>query len=48
MVKLLPKAVLITVLVLTLSACAGQNRETRQMTLRERIGNAYGVTIFPG
>lgn len=46
MVKLLSKAVLVTVLVLTLSACAGQNRETRKMTLRQGIGNAHGVSYF--
>lgn len=47
MVKLLPKVLLITSLLLGLSACAGHDQETRQMTLRERIGNAYGVHYFP-
>jgi hypothetical protein len=48
-VKLLPKALLITLLLLGLSACAGggeHDKGTRQMTLRERIGNAYGVHYF--
>jgi hypothetical protein len=45
-VKLLPKLLLISLSLLGLSACAGQDKETRQMTLRERIGNAYGVHYF--
>ena len=45
-VKLLSKAVLVALLVLTLFACAAQNRETRRMTLRQSIGNAYGVDYF--
>jgi len=46
MVKLLSKVLLITFLFLGLTACAGPDKETRQMTLRERIGNAYGVQYF--
>jgi len=46
MVKLLLKVLLISLLLLGLSACAGHDKETRQMTLRERIGNAYGVHYF--
>lgn len=46
MVKLLPKFLLITLWLLGLSACAGHEKETRQMTLRERIGDAYGVHYF--
>jgi hypothetical protein len=49
MEKLLPKILLITLLLLGLSACAGHDKdtkETRQMTLRERIGNTYGVHYF--
>lgn len=42
----LPKALLITLLFLGLSACTGHDKETRPMTLRERIGNAYGVHYF--
>ena len=43
---LLPKSLLIILLTLGLSACAGHDTETRQMTLRERIGNAYGIHYF--
>jgi len=46
MVKLLPKFLLISLCLVGLSACAGHDKETRQMTLRERIGNAYGVHYF--
>lgn len=41
------KVLLVTLLLLGLTACAGHDKETRQMTLRERIGNAYGVHYFP-
>ena len=44
--NLLPKVLLITLLLLGLTACAGHDKETRQMTLRERVGNAYGVHYF--
>ncbi len=44
--KLLPKILLIALLFCGLSACAGHDQETRQMTLQERIGNAYGVNYF--
>jgi hypothetical protein len=46
MVKILLKTLLIAVLLIGFSACAGHNTETRQMTLRERIGNAYGIHYF--
>jgi hypothetical protein len=48
MVKLIPKVLLITLLLLGLTACASQDKykDTRQMTLRERIGNAYGIHYF--
>ncbi len=44
--KLFPKAVMVALLAITLSACATQNKETRRMTLRQSIGNAYGVDYF--
>ncbi|CAB1062494.1 hypothetical protein D1BOALGB6SA_7271 [Olavius sp. associated proteobacterium Delta 1] len=44
--KPLPRVLLITLLLLGLTACTGHDKETRQMTLRERIGNAYGVHYF--
>ena len=44
--KLLPKLLLISLWLLGFSACAGHDKETRQLTLRERIGNAYGVHYF--
>ncbi len=44
--QLLSKAVLVALLVFTLSACATQSKETRRMTLRQSIGNAYGVNYF--
>ena len=44
--KPLPRAFLFTLLLLGLSACAGQDQETRPMTLRQRIGNACGVHYF--
>ena len=43
MMKLLSKVLLITLLLFGLFACAGHDKETQQMILRERIGNAYGV-----
>ena len=46
MVKLLSKVLLVTLLLFGLFACAGQDKETQQMTLRERIGKAYGVHYF--
>jgi len=46
MVKLTSKVSLITLLLFGLFACAGHDKETQQMTLRERIGNAYGVHYF--
>jgi hypothetical protein len=46
MVKLISKVLLITLLLFGLFACAGHDKETQQMTLRERIGNAYGVHYF--
>ena len=46
MVKGLSKAVMVALLVLTISACAATNKETRRMTLRQGIGNAYGVDYF--
>jgi len=50
MVKPLAQLLLITLLLLGLSACAGPgkgNEITRPMTLAERIGNAYGIHYFP-
>lgn len=44
--RLLPKVLLTILLSLGLSACAGQEENIRQMTLQERIGNAYGVHNF--
>ena len=44
--KPLPKVLLIPLLLLGLTACAGHDKETRQMNLRERVGNAYGVHYF--
>ena len=44
--KPLPKTLLLTLLLLGLSACSAQNQETRPMTLRQRIGNAYGIHYF--
>jgi hypothetical protein len=46
MVKILLKALLIAVLFIGFSACAGHDTATRQMTLRERIGNTYGIHYF--
>jgi hypothetical protein len=45
--KFFARYLLIPLLIITISACAGQNTETRQMTIRQRIGNAYGVQYFP-
>ncbi len=42
----LPKTLLLTLLLFGLSACAAQNQETRPMTIRQRIGNAYGIHYF--
>ncbi len=42
----LPKALMVISLIFILSACAGQNQETRPMTLRQRIGNACGIHYF--
>ena len=44
--QLLAKGVLVALLVFTISACATQSKETRRMTLRQSIGNAYGVDYF--
>ena len=44
--KLFPKAVIFALLAIALSACATQNKEMRRMTLRQSIGNAYGVDYF--
>ena len=49
MIKLLLNILLVTLLTIGLLACAGptgHNKDTRPMTLRERIGNAYGVHYF--
>ena len=44
--KLFPKAVFIILLLMGIVACAGHDQETRQMSLRQRIGNAYGIDYF--
>ncbi len=44
--KLFPKAVMAALLAIALSACATQDKEMRRMTLRQSIGNAYGVDYF--
>ncbi len=47
--KLRPKVLLIVLLLPWFTACAGrsgQDKDIRPMTLRERIGNAYGVHYF--
>jgi hypothetical protein len=46
MVKTLLRAFMVTIILFGLSACAGPDKETRRMTLRESIGNAYGVNYF--
>jgi hypothetical protein len=46
MVKIIPKALLITVVLFGLSACAGPGKDVRKMTLRQSIGNSYGVHYF--
>ena len=45
-VKVIPRTALIVLLMLGLSACAGHDQETRKMTLRQAIGNAYGIHYF--
>jgi hypothetical protein len=37
---------MVALMAITLSACATQNTETRRMTLRQSIGNAYGISYF--
>jgi len=44
--KLLPKVLLTTLLLIGLSACAGHDQDSRPITLQERIGHAYGVDNF--
>jgi hypothetical protein len=49
MAKQILNILLVSLLSIAMSACAGltgPDEETRQMTLRERIGNAYGVHYF--
>jgi hypothetical protein len=44
--KFFARYLLIPLLIILISACAGHNQETGQMTVRQRIGNAYGVQYF--
>ena len=45
--KLYIRYLLLLLLMAGIMACAGHDKETRQMTLRQSIGNAYGVHYFP-
>lgn len=44
--KLFSRYLLLLLLIAGIIACAGHDKETRQMTVRQRIGNAYGVHYF--
>ncbi len=44
--RLFSRYLLIALLIAGISACAGHDKETRQTTVRQRIGDAYGVQDF--
>ena len=43
---LLARFRLIPLLIIGLMACAGHDKQTSEMTIRQRIGNSYGVQYF--
>ena len=44
--KLLARFRLIPLLIIGLIACAGHDMQTSEMTIRQHIGNSYGVQYF--
>ena len=44
--KSLSRYLLVPLLTAGIMACAGQGKETQKMTVRQSIGNAYGVHYF--